>query len=79
MSYDLEVLHKCGKGVETKSQKVLGANSYVCRNYIGKTGRGPFCLPILSRVKIKRAQEAKDNQLLFQNIQNNEIFEIFKI
>ena len=28
--------------VKTKSQKVLGANSYVCRSYRGKTGRGTF-------------------------------------
>ena len=28
---------------KTKGQKVLGANSYVCRSYWGKTGRGPFC------------------------------------
>ena len=30
----------CGKRVITKSQKVLGANSYVCRGYRGKIGRG---------------------------------------
>ena len=29
--------------------------------------------------KRKRAQVARDNQFLFQNIQNNEIFEIFKM
>ena len=34
----LEILHQCGKRVKTKSQKVLGANSYVCRSYRGKTG-----------------------------------------
>ena len=42
--------------VKTKSQKVLGANSYLCRSYRGKTGRlsgrgafwGP---PILNRVE----------------------------
>ena len=38
--YKLEVLHQCGKKVKTKSQKVLGANSYVCESYRGKTGRG---------------------------------------
>ena len=34
------------KNVETKSQKVLDANSYVCRSYRGKTGSGgggAFC------------------------------------
>ena len=30
--YRLEVLHKCGRKVETKSQKVLVANSYVFRS-----------------------------------------------
>ena len=33
--------------------KVLGVNSYVCRNYRGKTGRGAFFLPpILNGVKV---------------------------
>ena len=27
----------------------------------------------------KRVQEARDNQFLFQNVQNNEIFGIFKM
>ena len=38
--YELKILHQCGKRVKTKSQKVLGANSNVCRSYRGKTGRG---------------------------------------
>ena len=29
--------------------------------------------------KIKRAQEARHNQFFFQNVKNNEIFEIFKM
>ena len=45
--YKLEILQQCGKKVKTKSQEVLGANSYVCRSYRGKTGRGPFCPPPL--------------------------------
>ena len=40
---ELEILHQCGKTIKTKSQKVLGGNSYICRSYKGKTGRGPFC------------------------------------
>ena len=32
----------CGKRVKTKSQKVLGNNSYICRIYRGKTGREDF-------------------------------------
>ena len=40
--YSLKVLRQCGKSVKTKSQKVLEVNSYVCRSYMGKTGRGVF-------------------------------------
>ena len=38
---------------QTKSQKVLGNNSYICKSFRGKTGRGAFLapLPILNRVK----------------------------
>ena len=44
--YKLEILHKCGKKVKTKSQKVLGASSYVCRSYRRKTDSGgPLCSP----------------------------------
>ena len=43
--YGLENLHQCGKRVKTKSQKVLGFNSYVCRSYREKTGRGLFAPP----------------------------------
>ena len=42
----LEILDQSVKKVKTKSQKVLGANSYVCRSYSWKTGRGGlFALP----------------------------------
>ena len=45
---DFKILHKCGKRVITKSQKMLRANSYVCRNYRGKAGRdGLFAPPNL--------------------------------
>ena len=33
----------------------------------------------LYNFKIRRAQETRDNQFLFQIVQNNEIFEIFKM
>ena len=43
------------KRVKSKSQKVLGANSYVCISYRRKTGRGaslpPLHSPFLNRVK----------------------------
>ena len=35
--YKLEILQQRGKRVKTKSQKVLEANSYVCRSYRRKT------------------------------------------
>ena len=35
--------------------------------------------PILNRVKVKQAEVARVNQFLFQNVQNNEIFEISKM
>ena len=31
-----EILHQCRKWIKTKNQKVLGANSNVCRCYRGK-------------------------------------------
>ena len=44
--YDLEILYQSGKRVKTKTHKVLGANSYVCRSYRKKTGkRDLFCSP----------------------------------
>ena len=42
---ELEILHQCGKRFESNSQKVLGANLYVCKSCSEKTGRGPFCTP----------------------------------
>ena len=33
----------------------------------------------LYNFQIKRAQEARHNQFFFQNVPNNEIFEIFKM
>ena len=35
--------------------------------------------PYLTREKVNQAQEARENQFFFQNVQNNEIFEIFKM
>ena len=37
--YSVEILYQCGKEVETKIQKVSGANSYICKSYWGKSGR----------------------------------------
>ena len=48
---DIEILHQWGKSVKTKSQKAFGGNSYVCRSYREKTGRGGFSSScILNRV-----------------------------
>ena len=39
-----------------------------------------ICTVLLEKLyTIKRAQEARQNQFFFQNVQNNEIFEIFRI
>ena len=46
------MLHQCGKKVKTKGQKVLGANSNVCRSYRGITDRVGVGLPIMNRVNI---------------------------
>ena len=45
LSTNFRILHQCDKRFKTKSQKVLGANSYVCRSYRGKIGRGTFLPP----------------------------------
>ena len=51
--YGLEVLHQCGKRVTTKSQKIFGANFYVCGSYRGNICRGePFWPHILIVLKI---------------------------
>ena len=49
--YELEILHHSGKRIQTKSHKVLGANSHVCRGYREKTGMGVWPL-ILNKVNI---------------------------
>ena len=81
--YGLEILRKFGKGAQTKSQNVLGTNPYFLtwKKTEKKWLEGFLVLHpyILNKVMIKRAQEARDNQFLFQNVQNNEIFEIFKM
>ena len=33
-------LHQCDKKIKNKSHRVFGTNSYVCRSYRGKNGRG---------------------------------------
>ena len=38
-----------------------------------------ICTVLFEKLKIKRPQEAKHNQFLFQNVQNNEIYQIFKM
>ena len=45
---NLKFYTSVAKGLKLKVRKFLGgANSYVCRSYRGKTGRGPFCPPSL--------------------------------
>ena len=45
--YGLEFLYQSGKRVQTKSQKILGVNSYFCRSYRGEAGRGKAVLPVI--------------------------------
>ena len=43
----LGIALKVGKSVKTKSQKVFGSSSYVCRSYRGKAGSGGTVCPPL--------------------------------
>ena len=40
LALGMVIFHQFGKKFKTQSQKVLGANSYVCRNYRERTKRG---------------------------------------
>ena len=53
--FPMQTLHHCAKRAKIKSQKVLGANSYVCRSYGGKTGRGTFLALPLSWIGLRRS------------------------
>ena len=57
----LEILHQCCKRVKTKSQKVLEANSYVCRSYRGKSVRGSLFDPPTpcTRNMVKHSEDTK--------------------
>ena len=50
--YGLEILNPCSKRVKTKSLKVFGANSNICRGYRKKNGREGelFGSPIQNKV-----------------------------
>ena len=71
--YGLEILHQCDERVKTKSQKILGAKSYVCRSYRAKTGKGWMGLPpILNRVNsgikyIKECPKFEGNEVFCIN------------
>ena len=43
------------KGLKLKVRKFWGASSYVCRTYMGKTGRGPFWSPILQMKPLEKS------------------------
>ena len=42
--HDLEILHQFGKKAKSKSKEILGAKSYICRSYRGKTGMVKGCI-----------------------------------
>ena len=65
--YGLKILHKCGKRIDIKSQKILGVNFYVCISYRKKNGRGPFCSLSLIGLKDK-------NEIVFNATKNCYIF-----
>ena len=74
--------------MKTKSQKVLGANSYFCRSYRGKTGRERKCflaLPILDRVKFlilayfKFFSGISPKMYLLQHFQGNKSAEVLYV
>ena len=58
--YGLEIKHQCGKRFKNISQKVFGTSFYVCRNYKGKTCRGPYWLTIVNRFGERFRNLAKD-------------------
>ena len=58
---------------KTKSQKVLGANSYACRRYRGKTGRGDLPSPILNRVKLNTEVLIDKKSLLVTELNKFEV------
>ena len=66
--YGLDILHQRGKRAKTKNKEVLGANSYVCRSYRGKLGRGMglFDLsppPWIGLITESNTEESKQNCL----------------
>ena len=65
------------KGLKLKSQKVFGADSYVCRRCRRKTGRGFFAF-ILNRVKACNSGSKRDsNAVVFLWILQNFYEDIF--
>ena len=49
--YGLDILHNSGKSVETKSQKICGTSSDICRSYKGNTSRVTFFLNRINEVE----------------------------
>ena len=49
--------------VKTKSQQIFEGDSYFCRSYRGKTGRGTFLLPLPSPPILNRVKELKNLHL----------------
>ena len=61
--YKLEILHQSVEMVKTKSQKVFGPNSFVCRSYRGKTDWGP-CVESSIQNVVLRASRRKISKIL---------------
>ena len=64
--------YTCDKRIETKSQKDLEANSYVCRRYRGKTCRGGyFASPPIPFPFFLNLNTVKERKLLAIGYGNN--------
>ena len=64
---NLKFCNQCGKRVKTKSGNILGTNSYVCRSYRGKTGKG--YLFALNRNKLAEAIKYLDSANSYFDLQ----------
>ena len=80
LGVDFKFFTSVEKKLKLKVEKFFGLISAFLEVIWVKLVGGIFApSPILNRVKVKQAKEARVNQFLLQNVQNNEIFEISKM
>ena len=52
--------------MDTKCEKIFGADSYVCESCKGKPGKGPFCLPsFMKSVKALAPQKPQNGSIFY--------------